>query len=129
VIFAALFALLFGPPAIAPVAREQLREMSGFRTEALACLVGHDSTVDRVVVVQADGNPTHIEPRSTCPDSTIGYAHNHPGAVRCWYVFPGTSVPTSDAMAAQASPYRFDAIVCGPVLVWNARGAVEVVTL
>lgn len=125
----ALLLALLGPPVLSPTAREQLRDMATFKTEVLGCLVGSDSTVDRVVIVQADGMGTQIERRAACPTGTVGYVHNHPSTERCWYVFPGTYVPTSDGAAAQASPYRFDAIVCGELIVWNTRGDVRVAAL
>lgn len=108
---------------LAPMAREQLQEMATFHAEVLGCLIGRDSTIEHVVIVQADGSGIQIARRSACPPRALGYVHNHPTAEKCWYAFPGTAVLTSDGWAAQASPYLFDAIVCGAVLVWYAHGA------
>jgi hypothetical protein len=41
--------------------------------------------------------------------------------LRCWYFFPGTSVPTSDAETFARTSHPPDAIRCGDRVVWIGR--------
>ena len=51
--------------------------------------------------------------------------HSHPTAERCWYYFPGTQVPTSDAQSFVRTPYAVDAIMCGAKVVWIGPDMVQ----
>lgn len=57
-----------------------------------------------------------------CQAGAIGFMHAHPDGDRCWYYFPTTVVPTSDANAASKSPYALDVIYCRGQLVWFHAG-------
>src|SRR5438552_18174278 len=56
---------------------------------------------------------------------TVGMIHSHPTAERCWYYFPGTQVPTSDAQSFIRTPYAVDAIMCGAKVVWIGPDMVQ----
>src|SRR2546425_1251266 len=66
---------------------------------------------------------------STCEEAgwtgTVGMIHSHPTGERCWYYFPGTQVPTSDAQSFGRTPYAVDAIMCGAKVVWIGRDTVQ----
>src|SRR2546421_12495822 len=81
-----------------------------FQTEFLGCMIGEIRNgvvhVDRIA--PADVSPlrstaTAVVPEDTCEEAgwtgTVGMIHSHPTAERCWYYFPGTQVPTSDAQS------------------------------
>jgi hypothetical protein len=51
--------------------------------------------------------------------------HSHPTGERCWYYFPGTQVPSSDAESFGRQPYPVDAIMCGDHVVWISRDMVQ----
>jgi hypothetical protein len=51
--------------------------------------------------------------------------HTHPTGERCWYLFPSTSVASSDAASFASSPYPVDAIMCGDYVVWVGRTLFE----
>lgn len=101
-------------------------------TEFMGCMIGQ--VRGPVVFVQriapADVDPghatrTHVLPRQTCEaagwNGTVGMIHSHPGGGRCFYYFPGTQVPTSDAESFARQPYPVDAIMCGDSIVWVSR--------
>src|SRR5207253_11032994 len=72
---------------------------------------------------------TMVLPKQTCEDAgwkgTVGMIHSHPTGERCWYHFPGTQVPTSDAESFGRQPYPVDAIMCGDHVVWISRDMEE----
>src|SRR5438132_1072838 len=101
-------------------------------TEFMGCMIGQ--VRGPVVFVQriapADVDPahstrTHVVPRETCEEAgwkgTVGMIHSHPGGDRCFYYFPGTQVPSSDAESFARQPYPVDAIMCGDSIVWIGR--------
>ncbi len=103
-----------------------------FATEFLGCLLGEvrGDTVLIERIAPADVDPaqstaTHVVPQQTCEaagwGSTLGLIHSHPTGERCWYFFPGTSVPTSDGYSFLLGSYTVDAIMCGDRVVWVAR--------
>src|SRR3989454_1997487 len=114
-------------------ARPHLRLAYGaLPTEFMGCMIGQ--VRGPVVLVQriapADVDPTqstrtHVVPRQTCEEAgwkgTVGMIHSHPGAERCFYFFPGTEVPSSDAESFARQPYPVDAIMCGDSIVWISR--------
>src|SRR3989454_1085202 len=73
----------------------------------------------------AQSTQTHVVPRETCEEAgwkgTVGMIHSHPGGDRCFYYFPGTQVPSSDAESFARQPYPVDAIMCGDSIVWISR--------
>jgi hypothetical protein len=107
-----------------------------YATEFMGCMIG---TVARgAVLVQriapADvepsrSTPTRVMPTQSCEaagwSGTVGVVHSHPAGQNCWYLFPGTVVPTSDAASFQLQPYPVDAIMCGDHLVWIGRDMAE----
>src|SRR2546422_628005 len=118
-------------------ARRYLRLAYGaLPTEFMGCMIGQ--VRGPVVFVQriapADVDPaqstrTHVVPRETCEEAgwkgTVGMIHSHPGAERCFYFFPGTEVPSSDAESFARQPYPVDAIMCGDSIVWISRDKVQ----
>jgi len=107
-----------------------------FPTELMGCMIGevHGSVVrvQRIApadVDPAESTPTRVRPRRTCEDAgwlgTVGMIHSHPGGERCFYYFPGTQVPSSDAQSFWLQAYPVDAILCGDSLVWINRGSIE----
>ena len=107
-----------------------------FPTEFMGCMIGEvrDSVayIDRIA--PADVEPSHstalwVVPKQTCESAgwtgTVGTIHSHPNGVRCWYVFPGTQVLSSDGVSFLRSPYAVDAIMCGDRVVWIAREMVQ----
>src|SRR5207247_167803 len=100
-----------------------------FQTDFLGCMIGEIRNgvvqVDRIA--PADVSPLRstaaaVVPEDTCEEAgwtgTVGMIHSHPTAERCWYYFPGTQVPTSDAQSFVRTPYAVDAIMCGAKVVW-----------
>ena len=132
------------PPAIqvhALVLSEQARrylelQYRSYPTEFMGCMIGD---IERgVVMVQriapADVEPsrstrTRVLPTQSCEaagwSGTVGMVHSHPEGQNCWYLFPGTVVPTSDAASFRMQPYAVDAIMCGDHLVWIGRDMAE----
>ena len=129
-----------------PVARtlvisEQARrylvlQYRSFPTEFMGCMIGE--VRGRTVIVRriapADVDPpqsttTHVVPQQTCEEAgwtgTVGTIHSHPNAERCWYLFPGTQVASSDAASFLRQPYPVDAIMCGDHVVWASRDLVQ----
>ncbi len=107
-----------------------------FPTELMGCMIGevHGSVVrvQRIApadVDPAESTPTRVRPRRTCEDAgwlgTVGMIHSHPGGERCFYYFPGTQVPSSDAQSFGLQAYAVDAILCGDSLVWINRASME----
>ena len=129
------------PQAHALVLSDQARrylalEYRVFLTELMGCMIGevHGSVVrvERIApadVDPAESTPTRVRPRRTCEDAgwlgTVGMIHSHPGGERCFYYFPGTQVPSSDAQSFGLQAYAVDAILCGDSLVWINRGSIE----
>lgn len=117
-------------------AREQLRTLPGDRiNENGACMVGYvtadvvriDSLVP-IVVNSTEHGHTWFAPQNACRNilGTVGIVHSHPDTMRCWYMFPGTSVPTSDGVSAKKSPYPIDAISCnGETIVWVNKDGLQ----
>jgi hypothetical protein len=72
---------------------------------------------------------TSVVSEDTCEEAgwtgTVGMIHSHPTAERCWYYFPGTQVPTSDAQSFVRTPYAVDAILCGAKVVWIGLDMVQ----
>lgn len=126
---------------LSQTARAQLVSLPGdFRSENLACMVGSvnnaTAKVDSLVEVPLDATEhgtNWISKPNACRSvaGTIGIVHSHPDTMRCWYMFPRTNVPTSDARAARSSPFAIDAISCaGKTLVWvNKEGLQQIVEL
>jgi hypothetical protein len=138
----ALTSPMVGPPAVqALVLSDQAvrllaLEFRSFQTEFLGCMIGEirDGGVRVDRIAPADVSPlrstaTEVVPENTCEEAgwtgTVGMIHNHPTAERCWYYFPGTEVPTSDAGSFVRTPYAVDAIVCGAKVVWIGRDMVQ----
>jgi len=103
-----------------------------FATEFMGCLLGEvrGDTVVIERIAPADVDPaqstaTRVVPQQTCEaagwGSTVGVIHSHPSGERCWYFFPGTSVPTSDEYSFLLGSHCVDAIMCGDRVVWVAR--------
>jgi len=111
-------------------------QFRSYPTEFMGCMIG---TIERgTVLVQriapADvepsrSTPTHVMPTQSCEAAgwagTVGVVHSHPAGQNCWYRFPGTVVPTSDAASFQLQPYAVDAIMCGDHVVWTGRDMAE----
>ena len=107
-----------------------------FHTEFLGCMIGEirDGAVRVDRIAPADVRPlrstaTEVVPETTCEEAgwtgTVGMIHSHPTGERCWYYFPGTQVPTSDAQSFGRTPYAVDAIMCGAKVVWIGRDTVQ----
>ncbi|HZI22493.1 MAG TPA: hypothetical protein VFD76_08235 [Gemmatimonadales bacterium] len=107
-----------------------------FPTEFIGCMIGevHGNAVMVSRIAPADVDPrqstrTSVVPRQTCEDAgwvgTVGMIHSHPTGERCWYLFPGTQVATSDAVSFARQPYPVDAIMCGDRVVWISRDMVQ----
>jgi len=107
-----------------------------FQTEFLGCMIGEvrDGVVRVDRIAPADVSPlrstaTAVVPEDTCEEAgwtgTVGMIHSHPTAERCWYYFPGTQVPTSDAQSFIRTPYAADAIMCGAKVVWIGPDMVQ----
>src|SRR2546422_1102956 len=105
------------------------RTAGGCGDEFLGCMIGEgrDGVVRVDRIAPADVSPlrstaTAVVPEDSCEEAgwtgTIGMIHSHPTAERCWYYFPGTQVPTSDAQSFIRTPYAVDAIMCGAKVVW-----------
>jgi len=128
-------------PVHALVLSEQARrylelQYRSYPTEFMGCMIG---TIERGTVLveriaPADVEPsrstrTHVLPTQSCEaagwSGTVGVVHSHPDGQNCWYLFPGTVVPTSDAASFRMQPYALDAIMCGDHLVWIGRDMAE----
>lgn len=105
-------------------------------TEFLGCMIGdiRGSTVLVQRIAPADVEPeqssaTHVMPKRSCEDAgwtgTVGMIHSHPSGERCWYLFPGTQVASSDGQSFARQPYAVDAILCGDHVVWIRRDMTE----
>ncbi len=105
-----------------------------FATEFMGCLLGEvrGDTVLIERIAPADVDPAQstaarVMPQQTCEaagwGSTLGLIHGHPTGERCWYFFPGTSVPTSDGYSFLLGSYSVDAIMCGDRVVWRPQSA------
>src|SRR5258708_22849213 len=111
-------------------------EYRAFPTELMGCMIGEARggvvRVQRIApadVDPAESTPTRVRPRRTCEDAgwvgTVGMIHNHPGGERCFYYFPGTQVPSSDAQSFALQAYAVDAILCRDNIVWINRASIE----
>jgi JAB domain-containing protein similar to deubiquitination enzymes len=128
-------------PVHALVLSEQARrylelQYRSYPTEFMGCMIG---TVERGTVLveriapadvePAGSTPTRVIPTQSCEaagwSGTVGVVHSHPAGQNCWYLFPGTVVPTSDAASFRLQPYPVDAIMCGDHLVWIGRDMAE----
>ena len=107
-----------------------------YPTEFLGCLIGeiHGNAVIVRRIAPADVEPRHstatgVVPERTCEDAgwagTVGMIHSHPDGQRCWYYFPGTRVPSSDAHSFARQAYPVDAIMCGNRVAWLSRDMVQ----
>ncbi len=107
-----------------------------FPTEFMGCMIGevrgNAVLVSRIApadVDSAQSTATTVLPKQTCEDAgwkgTVGMIHSHPTGERCWYYFPGTQVPSSDAESFGRQPYPVDAIMCGDRVVWISRDMVQ----
>ena len=128
-------------PAAALVLSDQARrylelQWRSYSTEFMGCMIGDVSAATVVVrrIAPADVDPaqsarTHVLPRGTCEAAgwagTVGIIHSHPGGERCFYYFPGTQVPSSDARSFAMQGYPVDAIMCGDSVVWIGRDQQE----
>ena len=111
-------------------------QFRSYPTEFMGCMIG---TVERGVVLVQRIAPADVEPSRSTPTrviatqgceaagwaGTVGVVHSHPAGQNCWYRFPGTVVPTSDAASFQLQPYAVDAIMCGDHIVWISRDMAE----
>jgi len=130
-----------GSHARALILSEQARryltlQYRSYPTEFMGCMIG-DVRGNAVLVSRiapADVDPTQstattVIPKQTCEDAgwngTVGMIHSHPTGERCWYYFPGTQVPSSDAESFGRQPYPVDAIMCGDRVVWISRDMVQ----
>ncbi|HEV2749227.1 MAG TPA: Mov34/MPN/PAD-1 family protein [Gemmatimonadales bacterium] len=130
-----------GSHARALIFSEQARrylalQYRSYPTEFMGCMIGelHGNAVLVSRIAPADVDPaqstaTRVLPKQTCEDAgwkgTVGMIHSHPTGERCWYYFPGTQVPSSDAESFGRQPYPVDAIMCGDHVVWISRDMVE----
>ncbi|PYO97427.1 MAG: hypothetical protein DMD61_12340 [Gemmatimonadetes bacterium] len=107
-----------------------------FPTEFMGCMIGevrgNAVLVSRIAPADVDpaqSTATAVLPKQTCEDAgwkeTVGMIHSHPTGERCWYFFPGTQVPSSDAESFGRQPYPVDAIMCGDRVVWISRDMVQ----
>lgn len=107
-----------------------------YPTEFMGCMIGHIRGGAVVVerIAPADVEPsksraTWVIPKQTCEEAgwkgTVGMIHSHVTAQKCWYYFPGTTVPSSDGQSFMHSPYPVDAIMCGARVVWISRSLVQ----
>jgi len=107
-----------------------------FPTEFMGCMIGevrgNAVLVSRIAPADVDpaqSTATAVLPKQTCEDAgwkeTVGMIHTHPTGERCWYFFPGTQVPSSDAESFGRQPYPVDAIMCGDRVVWISRDMVQ----
>lgn len=107
-----------------------------YPTEFMGCMIGEVQgnavLVSRIAPADVDpaqSTATAVRPRQTCEDAgwkeTVGMIHSHPTGERCWYYFPGTQVPSSDAESFGRQPYPVDAIMCGDRVVWISRDMVQ----
>src|SRR5437667_1598539 len=112
------------------------RQYRSYPTEFLGCMIGeiHGNAVIVRRIAPADVEPGHstatrVVPEQTCEDAgwagTVGMIHSHPDGQRCWYYFPGTRVPSSDAHSFARQAYPVDAIMCGNRVVWLSREMVQ----
>ena len=103
-----------------------------FRTEFMGCMIGavrgDTLVVERIAPADVEAGhstATWVVPTQTCEGSgwtsVVGTIHSHVGAQRCWYFFPGTRVPSSDAEVFERSAHVADAIMCGDRVVWIDR--------
>ena len=118
---------------LSPQAQRYLSlQYRSYATEFMGCMIGAvrgDAViVERIAPADVDpaqSTPTRVLPRETCEDAgwaaTVGVIHSHPDGERCFYYFPGTRVPTSDAASFARQPYPVDAIMCGHRVVWISR--------
>ena len=113
-----------------------LLQHRSMRTEFMGCMIGEiregTAVVDRIApadVEPSHSTPTWVSPHKSCEDAgwtgTVGIVHTHPTGERCWYFFPSTRVPSSDAASFARSPYALDAIMCGDYVVWVGRTMLE----
>jgi JAB domain-containing protein similar to deubiquitination enzymes len=130
-----------GSHARALILSEQARryltlQYRSYPTEFMGCMIGevHGNAVLVSRIAPADVDPvqstaTTVLPKQTCEDAgwkgTVGMIHSHPTGERCWYYFPGTQVPSSDAESFGRQPYSVDAIMCGDRVVWISRDMVQ----
>lgn len=130
-----------GPIARKLILSEQARrfltlQYRSYSTEFMGCMIGDIRGSSVVVrrIAPADVDParsgrTYVVPKASCEQSgwsgTIGMIHSHPGGERCYYYFPGTQVPASDAASFARQRYPVDAIMCGDRVVWVGRDMVE----
>lgn len=107
-----------------------------YPTEFMGCMIGsvEHSAVRVSRIAPADVEParstaTEVIPKQSCEAAgwlgTVGIIHSHPAGQRCWYFFPTTVVPTSDAASFARQPYPVDAIMCGDHIVWIGRDMAE----
>ena len=107
-----------------------------YSTEFMGCMISDVRAglvrVQRIApadVEPAQSTETHVIPKRTCEEAgwqgTVGMIHSHPGGERCFYFFPGTRVPSSDAQSFALQTYAVDAIMCGDSVVWVNRGLVQ----
>src|SRR2546426_5528552 len=110
-----------------------------FQTEFLGCMIGEvrDGVVRVDRIAPADVSPlrstaTAVVPEDTCEEAgwtgTVGMIHSHPTGERCWYYFPGTQVPTSDAQSFMRTPYAVTPSCavprsCGSARTWSKRNS------
>jgi len=103
-----------------------------YLTEFMGCMIGavrgDTVVVERIApadVEPAQSTATWVVPKQTCEGAgwgaVVGMIHNHVAGQRCWYFFPGTSVPSSDAEVFARTRYPVDAIMCGNRVVWIGR--------
>ena len=124
------------PPRVLMLSDQVRHELvlvySSHTTELLGCLIGRiqgdTMRVDRIAPAHVDpahSTPIHVIPQESCENAgwgpVIGTVHNHPAATNCWFVFPGTRVPTGDGKSFLDGTYPLSAILCGPRLMWVTR--------
>jgi len=107
-----------------------------YGTEFMGCMIGelrgNAVIVQRIApadVEPAQSTETRVVPEGSCEEAgwsgTVGMIHSHPDGQRCWYYFPGTRVPSSDAQSFGRQGYPVDAIMCGDRVVWVSRDMVQ----
>ncbi len=107
-----------------------------YPTEFMGCMIGaveHGAVrVSRIApadVEPARSTTTEVIPKQSCEEAgwsgTVGVIHSHPEGQRCWYFFPSTVVPSSDAVSFTRQSYPVDAIMCGDHVVWIGRDMAE----
>jgi hypothetical protein len=75
----------------------------------------------RTGAVDRDVGRAHANVPGARWTGVVGTIHRNVSGLRCWYCFPGTSAPTSDAETFACTSYPADAIRCDDRVAWIGR--------